>query len=197
MSADRAVVERVMAETGVDTTIEVASSGEWLRDVVVAWVQGLIGSIGERFPSLPPRIAVLLGWGVIALVAVAVLVLIVQALAPLRGRARARAAVAMPPRKAEAAPARTPAEWRADAERHVAEGHVDVALEAAWWWFATTLVAGPVAPTWTTREILARAAPRGARPLGGRLDVFIYGARRPDVAGVRTLLADMARELAR
>jgi hypothetical protein len=185
-AADRALLERILREGAVDTRIDPPAWQEWLRDVLVTFLERVANAFGRRLPALPPGVAAALGWTIVALLVAAVALIVVRSVS---GRAASRRAAAAPSLTPVAPQLPVPnVDWRSEAARRLAAGQAQAALEAAWWWFATAISGGPVDPAWTTREVLLRARRADLMPLGQRLDVWMYGGRRPGVADVALLL---------
>ncbi len=86
--------------------------------------------------------------------------------------------------------------WRAEVEARLGRGEAAAALEAAWWWLATSLLAGEVDPAWTTRELLGVAGRRDLAPPARVLDRLLYGPERPRTQDVRSLVSDLEQALA-
>lgn len=187
MIADRALLERILEEGRVDTSVEVPPWAAWAGEALVAVLERFVSGVGRALPSLPPSVAAILGWALVALLAAAVALLAARWLGASARRKRPAARAEVAP----IAPQRTaaPVDWRAEARARLAAGRVDEALEAAWWWFATRLCGGPVDSAWTTREVLVRARRPDLEPLGRALDVWLYGRRRPGADDVAALLA--------
>ena len=181
MTADHALVERIVTETRVDTTPVTPGWTGWLEALSTAALRWL----GERVPDMPR-----LDWlaesagpaaKVVGLLVVGVLLYLIARLLIARRAARpAGPAVAATARAAvAAAPDRDGASWRGEFERRLAEGDLSAALRALWWWFARTVSPGPVDESWTTRELLARCGRADLGPLAGILDQWLYGTRKP------------------
>ena len=183
--ADRVLLERIVREGHVDTRVEPASWGEWLRDVVVALANWLTARVGDSLPGLPVGLAAAIGWALLALLAASIALLVLRSLrAPVAARRRGASVVALP----APPPVTAPADWRSEAARRLAAGDVEAALAAAWWWFATSICSAPVDPAWTTREVLERSRRHDLDTLGRELDSWIYGSRRPGAQDVAALL---------
>ena len=185
--ADRALLERILRESHVDTRVEPPSWGEWLGDAVVGLLDRLALGVGHTLPGLPPGMAALVGWALVALLAAAVALIVARSL---HSRARARPRAAAPVAAVESAPQPPAAgvDWRSLARRRLGAGDAEGALAAAWWWFATSICRGPIDAAWTTREVLERSRRRDLEPLGRALDVWMYGQRRPGASDVAALL---------
>jgi len=85
------------------------------------------------------------------------------------------------------------AAWRARLAELLAEGKIDEALEAMWWWLARSLAGAEADPSWTSRELVKRFRRHDLLSLVRRLDVFQYGPRRPDRSQVERLAQDLAK----
>lgn len=193
--ADRAIVERVLATSGVERT-PVPPEGSYFQELgqsLQRWVFDLLRE--SALLALPPAILI----GLAVLVAVLALGLLLRVLVPrLRARrARPRAEEVEALAAVEGPPAlRDAAAWRAELDRRLAEGKTAEALEAAWWWLARS-VAGPRAePDWTSRDLLAQVRREDLYDVVRRLDVLTYGPRRPGLEEVHTLVGRLEAVLA-
>jgi hypothetical protein len=198
--ADRALLDRVLASTGVERT-PVPPESSYFGELGRAFREAVLGAIarGAEMLHLPRQ-------GMIAaafLAAAVALLLIVRTLWPRLRRLRDRrppaaegelAVMAVPAALLDAAG------WRAELERRLAAGRTAEALEAAWWWLARSLAGSQAEPDWTSRDLLARAITRTQRSdltrLIRRLDAFIYGPLRPLPEDVRGLVAGLEEALA-
>jgi hypothetical protein len=191
--ADRALLDRVLASTGVERT-PVPPESSYFGELGRAFRDAVFGAIqrGAEMLHLPRKVMI-----AAALLAAAVaLFLIVRSLLPRLRRLRDRrpaspvgdlAVVAAPSATLDAAG------WRAELERRLAAGKTAEALEAAWWWLARSLAGSQAEPDWTSRDLVARVQRPGLTRLIRRLDAFIYGPLRPlpeDVRGLVTRLEE-------
>jgi hypothetical protein len=194
--ADQALVERVLATSGVERT-PVPPEGSYLQELGQSLQQWVLDLLKESSLLALPGVALI---GIVLLVAVLVVGLLLWVVLP---RLRARRAK---PREEEVgaltaavgvAPAsRDVAAWRAELDRRLAEGKTAEALEAAWWWLARS-VAGPrVEPDWTSRDLLAQVRREDLYDVVRRLDVLTYGPQRPELEEVRTLVGRLEAVLA-
>ncbi len=149
MPADHALVERLLAQTGVERD-PVPPQPSYLAEVYRTFLRALMELVERGSRALRLDRDVLL-WIVVAL-AVLVLALVARALLP-RLRRRSQEAGApevvsrdLPPADWDAAA------WRAELERCLAEERIRDALRAAWWWLARSVAGAQVAPDWTSRE---------------------------------------------
>ena len=194
MPADPAVVERVLASSGVERTPvppETSYLGELLGAAAGYVVDALMA--GAKLLHIPP---VLLWWiagGLAVLLALLAVRLIVSRLRRRRPGKRGEDAftAGLPP----AAP-RDSVAWRAELDRRLAGGQVPEALEALWWWLARTLKGGEAESDWTSRELVVRSGREDLRDLARRLDAFTYGPRPPDLSELRGLLGRFEEALA-
>lgn len=182
-AADRALMERVLAQSGVDRA-PVPPETSYFGELSGAAQQAILDALlrGSRMLKLPRSV---LEWIAAALAALAVL-LILRALLPRLRRKRegAGSAVAL-----GAAPAAwNAAAWRAELERRLAAGRVAEALEALWWWLARTVAGERAEPDWTSRDLVTRAGREDLRELVRRLDAFTYGPHRPAAEDLRRLV---------
>jgi hypothetical protein len=182
-AADQQLMQRVLAEQAVVQVAPAPSWSEYLLHVLRTMLEAVLGPLLRNLPG-----AGLARWMLVALAAVAGVVLIALIVRALRGRRRrtpARAVETAAERERAVARALGPADWRARLDAHLGSGDVASALDALWWWLAVSVAREPVDPSWTTRELLARA---GRTDLGGfsvALDRLAYAAARPAAADVR------------
>jgi hypothetical protein len=181
VTADHALVERIVAETRVETTPVTPGWTGWIEALSTAALQW----IGDRIPGMPR-----LDWlaesagpaaKVVGVMLVGVLLYLIARLL-IAGRAARPTrppAAAAARSHAAAAPGRDAASWRREFERRLADGDLPAALRALWWWFARAVSPGHVDESWTTRELLARCGRADLGPLAGALDQWLYGTRKP------------------
>jgi hypothetical protein len=181
--ADQELMRRVLAEQAVVQVPPAPSWSEYLLHVLRTVVEMLLAPLLRNLPM-----AGLARWMLVTVLAVAVvalLALVVRALRRRRRRPGAPAVEVAAARERAAARALDPAAWRTRLDAHLGSGDVAAALDALWWWLAVSVAREPVDPSWTTRELLARA---GRTDLGGfsaALDRLAYAAARPAAADVR------------
>ena len=194
MPADPALLERVLASSGVERTPVPAESsylGELGRAARQALMEALMKA-GEAL-HLSPRVL----WAAVALFAAIVFLLIARAVFSRLRRRRAlgeetemSAAGSLPTAPRDAAG------WRAELERRLAEGRTPDALEALWWWVARSLAGPEAAADWTSRDLVARSRRDDLRHLVRRLDAFTYGPRPPQIEDLRGLVSRLEAALA-
>jgi hypothetical protein len=192
--ADAALVERVLASSGVDRTPvppESSYLGELARAARDALYQALLR--GAEMLHVPQAWLI----GAAAVLAGLALFLAVRSVLP---RLRRRPPETAPARGEMAAaaglsPALDAAGWRAELERRLAAGLAAEALEAVWWWTARSLAGPRAEPDWTSRDLVTRARRPGLVELIRRLDAYIYGPRRPTLADVRGLVGRLEEAL--
>lgn len=137
----------------------------------------------------------------LALVAIAALAVVVALVRFLFARLRNRRAK-LPARAEEssvaAGAARSDAPgWRLELGRRLAAGDLRAALEAAWWWLASSLVGPRADPAWTTRELLLAADRRDLVPSGRQLDAMLYGEREVHGEALEAWLTEAEAKLSR
>src|SRR5262249_37422956 len=187
-------VERVMAESGVDRTPAPEGWTGYVRGLAESFAEWLVGA----FPRLSGLRALAAHAGTLSLVVLGLLLLVIL-YAWLSRTARARRP---PPAGRPGAPRPPPAEeraraaWREEIERRLGTGDVPGALEALWWWFARSVSAAEVDPSWTSLELLARCGRADLAPLARGLDRLLYGSARPAADDVRLFLGGLQRALA-
>ncbi len=193
-TADRAVLDRVLAGSGVETAPAPPDSsylGELGAAVQRAFIDALLA--GGRMLNLPRPVV----YGIaVVLLGLAVLLLLRMVLARIRaGGPQGQEAGSVAAGDGPAPALRDAAGWRAELERRLAAGRIPEALEAAWWWLARSVAGEKAEPDWTSRDLLARARRRELAPLVRRLDAFIYGPRQPEAEELRALVGRMEETL--
>jgi hypothetical protein len=188
--ADQELLARVMEEQAVARALPEPSWLDYLWHVLRAAVEAVIRPFLSRLDGLPMEgLARALAIGAVAVAAALAVGLAVRFL-----RRRRRAHETVPGGVAAgdvpcADEGRRPAEaWRAELETRLARGDVASALEALWWWLATTVAREPVDASWTTRELLARAGRPDLGAFSAGLDRLAYAAARPRADEVRGFL---------
>ena len=193
--ADRALLGRVLASSGVERT-PVPPESSYLAELIRAAMDTLMAAVvrGARMLHLSQRALI-----TAALVAATVaLFLAVRALLPrLRCGRRPQTPEALAGVAAATAAGREldAAGWRAELDRRLAAGRTAEALEAAWWWLARSLAGSRAEPDWTSRDLMTRVGRPDLAGLVRRLDAFIYGPRRPALDDVRGLVACLEEAL--
>lgn len=198
MTADHALMRRVLAESGVEQTPvppETSYVGELLRTAQRAVIDALMA--GLRRLDVPEPLAYTVAWGLAAL-AVLLVVWVVFSWWKRRNRKEEEgegsvAALDVPPAR------RTAAAWRAELDRLLSEGgegRIAEALEALWWWLARSLAGDRAEPDWTSRDLVVKARREDLRELVRRLDAFTYGPRPPGVEDLRHLVGRLEAALA-
>lgn len=195
--ADREELRAIVVRHDVATAPERPGLAGYLRDLGHAGLDWLARGLDRLAPGFLARLAgvALLAAQVFFVAALALLAALgIRALYDFVRRRRALASRAPPVVPAAGLPApsagRSRDEWAAELRRRLAAADVAAACEALWWWLARTLVPGTVEPSWTSRELLARAGRRDLGPRVLRLDRMIYGAVPPSVDDVRRLWSD-------
>jgi hypothetical protein len=195
-SADRALLARVLSESRVQRSPARPATAEYLQ----AWSEAVRLWL-ERFFGRHPGMWEGMTWGLqIAawfLVGVAIVLLVLALVRLLRRRSRAAQAPTPAAAVATGASPGRPdrAGWRGEVERRLDAGDIDGALEALWWWFASSLVR-EVDPSWTSQELLRAARRSDLAFAAAALDRALYGARRPEADDVSGLLVRLESALA-
>lgn len=186
--ADRRELEQVIAEGRTETDLPRPAMTLYVRDAALAashWLAGLLDRYLPRFGALSDR---LLGISSILLfVSLALLLGLILLRAGRRWRADRARPITPSPGKTypPAPPPRSRGEWEAELRRRLDEGDLGAAMEALWWWLASSLLAGPAEASWTSRELIARAGRRDLEPQIRRFDRLAYG---PEPASTDELL---------
>ena len=194
MPADRALLDRVLASSGVERT-PVPPEGSYFGELGRALREAVVAAIlrGAEMLHLPRKVMIAAAF----LAAAVALLLILRALWPRLRRRRPAAAVGDLARVAPAViHTLDAAGWRAELERRLAAGKTAEALEAAWWWLARSLAGSQAEPDWTSRDLVTRTQRSDLTRLIRRLDAFIYGPLRPRPEDVRGLVDRLEEALA-
>jgi hypothetical protein len=192
-------MERVLAETRV-ARVPVPPETSYVGELFRAAQNAILDAIlrGGEMLNLPRWVLEGLAWG---LAAVAILLILRVAVLRLRRREKAvrgddggaLTALGIP------AAARDAAAWRAELERHLADGRIADALEALWWWLARSLAGDRAEADWTSRDLVAQARRQDLREelrdIVRRLDAFTYGPRPPGVEDLRRLVGRLEEAL--
>jgi hypothetical protein len=190
-SADHALLREIIQQERLAHARPDPDWWGWLVELVRAALERLpdvflparraLQSLGLSMDTVATLLLALLAALIVAVATIAALRLLRRGTpAPLPRDAMAAEALAAEPREKGA--------WRASLEAHLREGRMAEALEAVWWWLAASVSRGPVDPSWTSRELLARAGRLDLRPWASLLDRMTYGPQRPAVAEVRHLV---------
>ncbi len=201
MTADGALMKRVLAETGVEQT-PVPPETSYVEKLLRAVQRALIEALAAGLQKLdaPEPVVRAVAWGLVAL-AVLLLAWVVLSWWKRRSRGAKReegegavAALDVPPAR------RTAAAWRAELDRFLAEGRIAEALEALWWWLARSLAGDRAEPDWTSRDLVVKARREDLRNdllgLVRQLDAFTYGPRPPGIEDLRHLVGRLETALA-
>ncbi len=193
--ADAETLQRLIADSRVETTAPKPGLALWVQDAAAALSRSLAGLL-ERF--MP-------GFGAVAdrflriltLLLYTLLVLLVLLIAGRLARrwwqhrqpvpAEQRVVVA----DAEAAAPQLGSDWEAELRRRLENRDLAAAVEALWWWLASVLLPAGVESSWTSRELIARAGRRDLGPQVRRLDRMIYGPEPPAATEVGNLFRDL------
>lgn len=192
--ADLELMQRILEESRVETTIRKASVSRYLAHLIEAFQAGIVDLVAGAFGRLGSVDQVLLWTGRILMGAA--LLAVVLGLGSLVWRLFRRRGLPPPPGSEASSFSPQPAArgaqaWRREIEEHLAGGRIPEALEAVWWWAARSLTGARADPSWTSRELTRRARRPELAPALRRLDSMIYGAEAPSVAGVRHLLTEL------
>ncbi len=185
---DAALLERLARETGAEQKLVQPGFDEYAVAVAEAFTEWLVATVtpvGRFVAAHPVALELLARLLLVALV-------IALGLALLRALRQRKGGQASPPAAlAPAAPRvleRDRAAWRAQVEARLSAGDVPAALEAAWWWFARSLLGPRAREFQTTRELLGHANRAELTPLVDALDRLLYAPERPRPADLRAWL---------
>jgi hypothetical protein len=186
------LARRVLAETHVATTPSGPRIADYFGVLLESALRSIATALAATFAGAGGVLPVLRLVALAIVLAAVVLVLFSVIRRVLARRRRDFSPAGSRIDVAGAAPRRRDAAaWRREIEVRLAGGDVAGALEALWWWFAESLsatIADPVDSSWTTRELLVRAARRDLARVGVELDILLYGLRRPTASDVSASL---------
>lgn len=182
--ADQELMRRLLEQQGVAQALPPPAWTEYLMHLVRTALERLLEPLFRHLPAAGLARGLLFFSMAVAVIALGALV--VRALAR---RRRRKPATATEPAAAgaarEAARSLGPADFWNRLDAHLAGGDVAAALEALWWWLAVSVAREPVDPSWTTRELLARAGRGDLGAFSVVLDRLTYAAARPQASDVR------------
>jgi hypothetical protein len=187
LTADAPLVRTLYQETRATRELPDPSWGEYARVVgrrLAVW-------LGDHIKALGPvggLVVRAFGYGILALALATLGVLLWRWGGGLwRRRLPARAAATIvEPASSSLAPTRVrPISWRDRIEEQLALGRVDAALEAVWWWLASSVADREIQASATSRELLERTGRRDLAPHTRALDRMMYGPVRPSTLDIR------------
>lgn len=154
---------------------------EYLADVALRFQRWLFGWIEGAVPAWLASEALWLGvvYAIAALALIGLALYVVRRLAERGGSRRTEPARPVAPIEGPSEPP-GPDAWHSRFRSAVAGERWRAALEALWWWTATTLAPTGLSPAWTTDELVRRSARDGLRRPLGDLDRFRFGGVTPD-----------------
>jgi hypothetical protein len=182
VAADHALVRRVLEQERIAHALPAPDWSEYLVELARAVLEALPDAIAPARDAIAglgismETVAAVLG-GVVTVTLVSLAAIVVWRMLR-RTRPGGRFAEVADAAAVREAP-RDPSRWRALFEEHLRAGRIAEALEAAWWWLAASISRGPVDPSWTSGELLARAGRADLRSWASRLDRKTYGPLRP------------------
>jgi ABC-type amino acid transport system permease subunit len=165
---------------------------EALSEAFRRWLLRFIARHGDLWEGVSWSLRIL-AWVLVG-AAILLLVLAIVRLARRRKRVAAPVAAAVPGGSSTPLPLDA-AGWRLRVERRLAAGQIEGALEALWWWFATS-IAREVDPSWTSRELLLAARRSDLATAAIELDRAIYGSHRPAAPEVSGLASRLEESIA-
>jgi hypothetical protein len=191
------LVERVLVESGVDRTVPPPGWGGYIKALAEAFVEWLRG----WFPGLRGLAPIPTKLGPLATVLLTLVLLLTlyalvrMAILTRRTRRAAPAPPASLPSEARSLPECDRAAWRREIDRRLAARDVAGALEALWWWFARSVSATHVDPSWTSHELLVCCGRGDLTPFARALDQLLYGVERPDSEDLQRFLRGLEEAL--
>jgi hypothetical protein len=191
--ADPAVVQRVIAEAGVESRMPPPDWSTYAEAIVAAfrhWFHGWGGPVGTLFVGY--------AWLATAIVSTLAVViaawLLVLVIRSARGTRPGTRRGGQEVHRGPVAPLHDARAWREELERRLQAGRVGPALEAFWWWFACSLTGrADVERSRTSRELVRESGRREWSEPARELDRWLYGPRRPDIGDLRALLGRFER----
>ncbi|HKD18458.1 MAG TPA: hypothetical protein VKG23_11375 [Thermoanaerobaculia bacterium] len=198
--ADPGVLREVLAQARVVQTPAGPRLGSYFAALAAALVRWIARAFHTR-PELSESIALAVSVTALALLAAALSVLAIWLWRRLAAR-RSAPAAAESPSEWQTAPDPASARgdrsrWRSRIDELLSAGDVAGALEAVWWWFASSLdLDGAIDGSWTTRELLRRAGRPELSPSASTLDLLMYGRRVPSPADVVSCVGRLEKILA-
>jgi hypothetical protein len=195
--ADPALVEQVLRDARVERRLAETGWSEYVLELALALRRAIADSL-DSLLRLPPGARA--GVKVAAITLAGLVVLLALAWAMRAWLARRRPAAAGPgdvstlPRAA--AQERGPEAWGAELAHRLGRGEAGAALEALWWWLATSITDGRVDPAWTSQELVLRCHRPQLLPHVRVLDRLTYGGRRAELEEVRHLASRLREALA-
>lgn len=199
--ADRAALAAALAADGAVTRAPGPPWRSYPQDIAERFFGWLEGKLKLVEPWLEPwvgGVSTVLVKVLLVLLGAVVLARLLLALGKPRRQRRAvggtPAGVAEPIRRG-AGGGPCASDWGARFERRLSSGDVPGALEALWWWLACRLLADGVESSWTSGELLVRAARPDLAGLVRRLDRMIYGSPAPAGMEVLRLRRDLDEAL--
>ena len=198
-AADEGLLRQVLAQTRVARE----SAGPDLTGFFAAWARAMVSRLAEIFsarPSLAENLLVAVEVMAIAAAGLGIGLLVVALLRRVRAL-RGPKGAGIPRLGWTEAPAGAPTRdrlsWRREIEACLGSGDIAGALEALWWWLASSLpLEAAIGASWTTRELLFRARRPELYRAGAVLDALMYGRRRPSREDVADCLARFEERLA-
>jgi hypothetical protein len=189
-TADHELLRRVLEQERITGAVPGPDWSDYLVGLARAALEALarllspardvLAGLGLSMEAVATVLLVLLAATVVALATIGVMRLL------RRTAAKAETTVGSAPPLPQSP--RDPGAWRALLEERLRAGGIAEALEAAWWWLAASVTRGPVDPSWTSRELLARAGRPDLGPWAAVLDRMTYGPERARAEDVRGLV---------
>lgn len=192
-TGDREQLRQVMLDARIATDRSKPSLALWARDAGVAfsrwmseWMERVLpGFARVAMPWVEPAMMILL-----ALLAAILFALLARYAFDRWRRRMPGPSPDVEPLAAAAKPA-AERDWAGELRRRLANGDAAGGIEALWWWLASRLVADRAEPSWTSRELVARAGRRDLLAAVRRLDRMMYGAAQPSAGEVGRLWSDL------
>lgn len=193
--ADPGMVRQILGQTGVATKPDGPTLTSYLGALIEALVRWISGRPGLASGILYAALAIAIGTVAFALTLAVLSIIRRVRFGGTRGPSAPQLRGIEIPE--DASPMRDRFAWKAEIEARLSRGDIAGALEALWWWLASSLpLESDADASWTTRELLVKARRRELLNLGGTLDVLMYGPRTPLPEDVTTCLTRFEERLA-
>ena len=194
-AADPELVRRVLQESGVDQRVP----GPGLAAYAESLIEALWRRLTDLLRPFGPRLLPHMEWLAFALAGAALLFLVIllaRALVRRRPRASDAPAPLLAAERSEPRHWRDREAWARAFEERCAKGDVAAALEAIWWFLATSIAPSEVDPAWTSGELLAESGRQDLTTVARGLDRMIYGSQRPAAPDLRHFFGRLREALA-
>lgn len=188
------MAEELLRQHAVERTLPAPGWADYATDLASALARWLADSL-----SLSPAARRGVAAVTLLLVALVAVLALAWAARALLGRRRLTVLEGLGHLAARPSPTareRGPEDWGRELARRLELGEAGAALEALWWWLATSITDGRVDPAWTSQELVLRSQRPLLLPHVRVLDRLTYGGLRPPLEDVRHLASRLQEALA-